>query len=350
MAARLFDEYDELPGGFLAAAPADLHRCMPRPGIIRLPGMRQPAVAVVLLLHGNEPVGLQAVQRLLLHHRGRPLPRALTLVVGNTRAAALGQRHLDDQPDFNRVWPGTEQPGSPESRMFAQIVERLGADGLFAAIDLHNNTGRNPHYACVNVLDDAFLNLAGLFGRTVVYFTRPRGVASMALAALAPSVTLECGHPNDEAGVRHAMEFIDAVLHLSRFPSHPPEPRSIEVFHTVAQLRVRPGLRVGLDESADVVLEPDLDRMNFRIVPAGTRLARQSGEGLDPLTATDSNGRDVTADYLDQRGTDLRLLRPMMPSMLTLDTRVIAQDCLCYLMEPMDLAQTASVGGDRVRA
>lgn len=339
MSGLLFDEYDGLPEGFLSARPEGLHRCLPRPGIIRLPGIRTPAVAVVLLLHGNEPVGLQAVQQLLQHYAGRRLPRALTLVVGNVEAAAVGQRHLDRQPDFNRIWPGTEQPGSEESRMFAQIVDRLREDGLFAAIDLHNNTGRNPHYACVNFLDDGFLNLASLFGRTVVYFTRPRGVASMALAALAPSVTLECGHPNDATGIRHAMEYIDAVLHLSRFPDHPPDARSIEVFHTVAQLRVRPGLRVGLDEGADVVLEPDLDRMNFRILPAGARLVRQTGETRGSLIATDSDGREVTADYLDQGGPDVRLRQPMMPSMLTLDTRVIAQDCLCYLMEPLKLSQ-----------
>ena len=114
MNVPLFDEYDELPECFLTATPENLHRHVLRSVIIRLPGRTQPAVAVVLLLHGNEPVGLQAVQRLLYSYAARTLPRALTLVVGNVRAAALNQRHLDDQPDFNRIWPGTEQPGSPE--------------------------------------------------------------------------------------------------------------------------------------------------------------------------------------------------------------------------------------------
>jgi hypothetical protein len=339
MQAAPFDEYFGVPEGFLDVPPDQLSRCLPRPSVIRLDGRRRPALAVVLMLHGNEPVGLQAVQRLLRRYGDRPLPRALTLVIGNVRAAALSQRHLDDQPDFNRVWPGTEQAGSPEALMFARIIDTLRADGLFAAIDLHNNTGRNPHYACVNVLDDAFLHLAALFGRTVVYFTRPRGVASMALAALAPSVTVECGHPGEEAGIRHAEEFIDGVLHLSAFPTRTPDPRSIEIFHTVAQVRVRPGLRAGVDEPADVLLDPNLDYLNFQILPAGTRLVRQAHPGLQALTATSSEGRDVTGDYLEEFGRDLRLRRPMMPSMLTLDTRVIAQDCLGYLMEPLDLTR-----------
>ena len=342
MRAAPFDEYTGLPEGFLDISPEQLHRCLPRPSVIRLEGRRQPALAVVLMLHGNEPVGLQAVQRLLRRYTQRPLPRALTLVIGNVHAAAVSQRHLDDQPDFNRVWPGTEQAGSPEAVMFGQIVDTLRAEGLFAAIDLHNNTGRNPHYACVNVLDDTFLHLAALFGRTVVYFTRPRGVASMALAALAPSVTVECGHPGDEAGIRHAEEFIDSVLHLSQFPTRAPDPRSIEIFHTVAQIRVRPGLRVAVEEPADVLLDPNLDYLNFQILPAGTRLVRQAQPGLQALTAVSSEGTDVTGDYLEESGRDLRLLRPMMPSMLTLDTRVIAQDCLGYLMEPLDLGRDSA--------
>jgi len=349
MQAAPFDTYTSLPAGFLDVSPEYLHRCLPRPSVIRLEGRRQPAVAVVLMLHGNEPVGLQAVQRLLHRYAARPLPRALTLVVGNVRAAALGQRHLDDQPDFNRVWPGTEQAGSPEALMFARIIDTLRADGLFAAIDLHNNTGRNPHYACVNALDDAFLHLAALFGRTVVYFTRPRGVASMALAGLAPSVTVECGHPGEEAGIRHAETFIDSVLHLSDFPARAPDPRSLEIFHTVAQVRVRPGLRVAIEEPADVLLDPELDYLNFRVLPAGTRLVRQANAGLQALTAVSSDGRDVTADYLEETGRDLCLRHPMMPSMLTLDTRVIAQDCLGYLMEPLDLTESVKRGDRHVR-
>ncbi|ADC72796.1 succinylglutamate desuccinylase/aspartoacylase [Thioalkalivibrio sp. K90mix] len=330
-------ELYELPEGFLDASPQTLHECVPEPTLIHLEGQRAPALAVVLLLHGNEPVGLQAVQRLLRRYTGRTLPRALTLMVGNPRAAAVSQRHLDEQPDFNRIWPGTEQSGSPEAECFAETCRRLEQRGLFAAIDLHNNTGRNPHYACINHLEPAFMNLAALFGRTVVYFTRPRGVASMALARIAPSVTLECGPPNDEAGIQHAFEMLDAVLHLDHFPEHPPRSGDIDIFHTVAQVRVRPGLQAGLDAQHDVRLEPDLDRLNFQLLPAHSTLVHIRPEVDSPLVAIAEDGREVTEEYLETRGDEIRLKRAAMPSMLTLDSRVIAQDCLCYLMEPLAL-------------
>lgn len=332
-------EYHGLPEGFLDSDPRDLHQLLPEPALIHVPGQRQPPLAVVFLLHGNEPVGLQALQRVLRRHAGQDLPRSLVLVAGNVQAAALNHRHLDDQPDYNRVWPGTEQPGSLEAEYFAAVVQRLRSLGVFAAVDLHNNTGRNPHYACINVLKPQFLHLAGLFGQTIVYFTRPRGVASMALAALAPAVTLECGHPGEEAGIEHAADYLDRLLSLDDWPTSPP-PTDLDIYQTVARVRVRPGLRVGLEgeQDVDIWLEPDLDRKNFQSLPAGTPLLRLATPGLEPLVATDPDGREVTDAFLCE-GKDgrVRLCQAVMPAMLTLNTRVIAQDCLGYFMKPLRL-------------
>ena len=98
-------------------------------------------------------------------------------------------RHLDGQPDYNRVWPGSETDGTAEHALMRDVMQRMADREIFASIDVHNNTGLNPHYACVNVIDNRFLHLAALFSRTVVYFLRPLGVQSMALAKLCPAVT-----------------------------------------------------------------------------------------------------------------------------------------------------------------
>lgn len=344
-----FDIYNELPAAFFSMDARNLYRLFSRPALIHLPGLRSPAVAVILLLHGNEPVGLQATQRLLQRYVGRTLPRSLILVVGNVEAARYGLRRLDGQPDFNRVWPGSDLAPTAEHGIFSAILAHLRQDGIFAAIDLHNNTGLNPHYACINFLEDRFLNLANLFGRTIVHFTRPRGVASMALATIAPSVTLECGHPNDETGVEHAAQFIDAVLHLSRVPDRRPQPQEMNLFHTVVQVRIRPGCSVDVEADADVILPKALDRMNFSLFPEGTPLVRHRKlrAGI-PLVATAQDDRDVTGDYLGVEGEWIVLRRALMPSMLTMDLRVIQQDCLCYLMEPIDIARLSATGAECV--
>jgi hypothetical protein len=102
-----------------------------------------------------------------------------------------------------------------------EVIEIVATHRPFASIDIHNNTGNNPHYACVNRLDDRHLHLARLFGRTVVYFNRPQGVQSAALAELCPAVTIECGRIGGLAGVEQAADFVSSALSLSQFRSHP---------------------------------------------------------------------------------------------------------------------------------
>ncbi len=332
----MLQQYDGVPDGFLDAAPRDLAAVLGGPSLIRLPGRRHPPLFVSVMLHGNEPAGLEAVQRLLTAHQGHTLPRELVIFVGNVRAAAAGVRRLDGQPDFNRIWPGTEEPGTAEADMAAQVVRLMEREGLFASIDVHNNTGLNPHYGCINRLEPEFLGLASLFSRTLVYFTRPLGVQSLAFAPLCPAVTLECGRAGDRRGSDHAFEFLDAVLHLQAIPDHPAE-ADLGLFHTVARVRVPETQSFGFGQNASGIrFFEDLERMNFRELPAGTPLAAWDGPGV-PLLVEDERGEDVAGRYFRNEGGELLTASRFMPSMLTLDEQVIRQDCLCYVMERLPL-------------
>ncbi len=329
---------DDLPQGLLATDSRGLAALLGAPTLIHLPGLREPALFVSVLMHGNEPGGWDAVRGLLaerIAHFGEPrLPRALSLFIGNVSAAEQGVRHLPGQPDYNRVWPGGELPHSPEHGLMATLVETMHRRGVFASVDLHNNTGSNPHYACVNRLDHRFLHLATLFGRIVVYFTRPTGVQSMAMAELCPAVTLECGKAGETLGVLHARAMIDAALRMAALPDHPVAPQDIDLFHTVAQIKVPPDLSLAFPpESADLVLDPEIERLNFRELPPGTpfaRVARHLGIGLQVL---DEQGWEVGERFFHVERGEVRLDRPLMPSMLTRNLDVIRQDCLGYLME-----------------
>lgn len=225
--------------------------------------------------------------------------------------------------------------------MVRQVMEIMGQQPPFASIDLHNNTGRNPHYACINKLDTGFMHLASLFSRTVVYFIRPDSVLSMAFADLCPSVTIECGRPGEPHGVEHAVEFVDACLHLSEFPAHAVAPHDIDLFHTVAVVKVPAHLSVGLQgEVADVCLPNELDQLNFCELTPGTVLGYVSHEAIGAgLLATDEAGQDISERYFMLEDTHIRTRMPVMPSMLTMDTAIIKQDCLCYLMERLDAGQ-----------
>lgn len=331
---------DHLPDGMLSAEPTEIYKVLPGPTLIELPGQREDTLFVSVLQHGNEDTGLRALQKILQQYKDSLLPRRLALFVGNVQAARYSLRCLDGQPDFNRVWPGSELAATPEHDMMLQVVARVSAQPLFASIDVHNTTGRNPHYACVNRLDAHYLHLAKLFSRTVVYFIRPKGVLSAALAPYGPSVTLECGKVGEQSGVGHVMEYIDACLHMDSLPEQAIRHGELDLFHSVAMVAIPAQCSFGIGVEAgdfDIRLRDDLDQLNFLEVPEATLFAEIKPGLAQPFVALDEQGVDVAQRYFAVQDNEIRCTRSVMPSMFTLNKKVIEQDCLGYIMERVGL-------------
>ncbi len=244
-------QLDELPPALLTARACEVDDILPGPTLIHLAGRREQPLFVSILLHGNEDVGLLAIQQVLQEHQAQQLPRALSIFVGNVEAARHGVRRLDHQPDSNRVWPGSDTEGTAEHALMQSVVDEMRCRAVFASIDLHNNTGRNPHYGCVNRMDHKHLQLASLFSRTVVFFLRPHGVQSQAFATFCPAVTCECGKVGDATGVTRAAEFVRSCLHLSEIPDHELPEGDVHVFRTVATAKVRPNAAFGFSSALD---------------------------------------------------------------------------------------------------
>lgn len=332
------NELHDLPAGILEMESHQLGECLPGPSLIHLAGEKQEAVFVSVLQHGNEDTGWLAVRALLKRYNGRTLPRALSLFISNVEAARYRVRRLEHQIDYNRVWPGCDSTGTDEHRLMREVWEVMRGRNVFASIDIHNNTGSNPHYACINRLDWRFVCLARLFSKTLVYFIKPIGVQSLAFAQLCPSVTVECGQPGEAGGIEHAQQFIDNVLKLDEI-GHEPDISDAKLFHTVASVKVPDHISVGFAEQGerDLMLVDDIDRLNFVEQPAGTVFARVCEGERYCVEVWNETGQEVSADYFELRDDLLVTRRPLMPSMLTRDVRIIKQDCLCYLMERMAL-------------
>jgi len=330
----MLNELDSLPQGLLETPVEGLAELLGGPTLLHLAGRRPQPLFVTVLAHGNESTGFYALQSLLAHYQEQALPRALSVFIANVDAASQGLRLLDGQADYNRVWPGGVDSATPEAMMMQQVTDIMQARQPFASIDIHNNTGINPHYACINRIDNQFLHLASQFSRTVVYFIRPLGVQSMAMSYLCPAVTIECGKPDQEYGMEHARDFIDACLHMSELPQQPVPSHDVDLFHTVAIVKEPETLSFGFaDTDVDLRLLSDIDHLNFRELPVGSRLGWVR-EGLDMrLDVRDDNDQDVFDRYFKVDDGVLFTTCPFMPSMFTLDECVIRQDCLGYLME-----------------
>lgn len=325
--------FDAFPEHLLDVSAGDLWRYLPGPSLFVLPGRHPDPLFVSVLLHGNEDTGWQAMQRVLRSHLASGLPRALLLFVGNIAAAKADVRTLPRQSDYNRVWPGTPHADAPEAALMREVVATVRHHAPFASIDIHNNTGNNPHYACVNSLSEPFLHLARLFGRTVVYFKRPAGVQSAALAQICPAVTVECGRPGGPAGVERAAEFVSAALALSHFPEHAVPDGDLDLMQTFAIVKVPPGRSFSYNGSeADFRFRADLDRLNFSELDPGVSFGTLGSDGEHRLDVLPGDDMDVGAPYFAYRGQEIVLSRPAIPAMLTLDANAVRLDCLGYLM------------------
>jgi len=328
-------ESDRLPDGLLDAGPRDLHRLLPGPSLFHLRGRREAPLFLSVLLHGDEETGWFAAREVLRRYRRRELPRALSLFVGNVAAAREGRRCLPGQLDYNRVWAGAKGGGGfPEEAMARKVVETMRARGVFASVDVHNNTGLNPHYSFVQRLENGFLQLAALFGRLVVFSLKPEGTLPGAFSSLCPSVAVECGRREDAGGVPHTLEFLDACLHLAEIPDHPPAARDVELYHTVAVVKVPADVSLGFDGGeTDLAFRNDLDRLNFQELPPGTGLGRL-GPGSDArLQVRDAEDRDAADRYFHLRDGEIRTAAPFIPAMFTVSVEAVRQDCLGYLMQ-----------------
>ena len=337
----MLTELTQVPEALYTAEATELHSILGGPTLIHLNGRRPEPLFLSVLLHGNEITGWHALRSLLCRYRETRLPRSLSVFIGNVDAARVGLRHLDSQSDYNRVWPGCEESRDrPECHMMQRITDTMRERKVFASVDVHNNTGINPHYACVNVVQNDFLHLATLFSRTVVYFTRPVGVQSAAFASICPSVTVECGQVGQEFADQHALEYMQACLNLSELPQHPVAEHDLDLFHTVAIIKVPEQASIGFgNDQADFVFSSELDHLNFRELAEGARIGHTDVFSKHRLMAWDNKGHEVGSSFFRYQDGEITLARAVMPSMLTRNERVIRQDCLGYLMERYPLNQ-----------
>lgn len=339
-----------LPDGFLEAMPRDMEGLLQVPTLMHIAGEAgKPALFVSTLLHGNEHSGLFAVQALLRKYRkeGRLLPRPMLLFIGNLRAAHRNCRLMPGQVDYNRIWDCAGD--SEEHDLARNVLDYAARQDLFAAVDIHNNTGANPHYGCVNHLDRQTLSLARLFGDTLVYFTEPHEVLANAFSQFCPSFTIECGLSGEWHGVEHSIELLEAVLAAESLDATDAELAALDVHETVVRVRVPKTalFDFGNDNAqVDFRFPENFEHLNFVEQPEGSLLGWRFNAD-EALEVIDNAGNNVAHEFIYYEGNEIRTRRDVVPSMFTKDKQAVVTDCLGYFMlrrrlpAPLPLRQAA---------
>ncbi len=330
----MLNEMNHIPDAFLEARAEDLHNILQAPTLFHLEGSNPQPLFICTLLHGDETTGLYAIQRLLKKYQDKPLPRAISLFVGNIAAAKENQRRLDTQDDYNRIWPGSHHNDSPEKDMMQIVTNIMEKKRPFASIDIHNNTGKNPHYGCINILNPHGLILASAFSDIAVYFTDPKGVQSSAFSDFCPAVVLECGQASDKSGEDHALSYLDTILNMDNLSSQ--GSNNLKLYHTIARVTIPKTVTIG-DSSRDICLNTQLEDKNFHQIQTGTEFATVNSSKQQLILVSSESHEDITEEYMEVKDDKLLFKKSITLSMFTRSERAIRQDCVCYFMEELRL-------------
>lgn len=326
---------NHIPDAFLDAKAEDLCDLLKAPTLFHLEGINPQPLFISTLLHGNETTGFYAVQRLLKKYKDASLPRAISIFIGNIEAAKENQRRLDTQDDYNRIWPGSHHDDSSEKDMMQTVTNIMEKKKPFASIDIHNNTGKNPHYGCINILNPHGLILASKFSDIAVYFTDPKGVQSSAFSDFCPSVVLECGQASDKSGEDHALSYLETILEMDDLSSQ--DSSNLKLYHTIARVIIPKTIRIGdnSDGNSDITLNHELEEKNFHQIQPGTEFASVTPNKEKTIIVTSESHEDITEEYIEMSANKLLFKKPITLAMYTTSERAIRQDCVCYFMEEL---------------
>ena len=162
-----------------------------------------PEVAVVGAIHGDEPCGPVAIDRLVAE--APPVRRPVKFVVANEEALDAGVRYLDE--DLNRAFPGDSDVESHERRLAAHLARELRG---CTTLSLHSTRSFAEPFALVDRVDAATRAICPHLPVSVVVetdrFTDGR------LIEHPHTVEVECGLQGTDEAAENAYDLIRAFL------------------------------------------------------------------------------------------------------------------------------------------
>lgn len=223
-------------------------------------GEGPPEIAIVGGIHGDEPCGVAAVERLM--ESPPSVDRPVALVVANELAIERGERFVDT--DLNRAFPG-DPGGSHEERLAARLETELQGCRVLA---LHSTQSHDKPFAVVDQLNDWTRSVCRRLPVDAVVETG--SFVEGRLFASADVVEVECGRQRSETATENAHELARAFLATEGAVPTSTPPRDRPIYRLRDRVPKRPAT------TYDIRVE------NFRRVAAGDVFATADG---DPIRA-----------------------------------------------------------------
>jgi hypothetical protein len=148
---------------------------------------------------------------------------------------------------------------------------------------------------------------------------------------------VECGQPDLPDGTAHALAYVETCLNLESFANLPDSAiADINLFHTVAIVKIPSELNFSFSTNPndDITFPAAMDELNFCELPAGKTFGKVKNQKAY-LWVVNEQGEDVGDRFFETRDGEIILKKSVIPSMISLNPKIVRQDCLCYLMERM---------------
>ena len=307
-----------------------------QPTLIHIPGQdRSRNRALCTLLHGNEPSGTRALHRWLTQRERLPAVDILCFFGAVKTALAepgFYYRQLPGEPDLNRCFkPPFTSPQGQIAEHYLQLLELTKPEAL---IDIHNTSGMGPSFAVTRKLDSAHETLASLFTERLLLTELRLGALFEYSERNVPTVTVECGGPDDPHSDQMAYEGILNFVNQADVLTPVPRDWPMEVLQEPVRLEIQPGASVCYQESfnpnCDLTLFPDVERHNFGSIQPDEPLGWIRPESWQKLSMKTPNGKEVLNQLLVERQGKLFPARPLKLFMITTNPTIAVSDCIFY--------------------
>lgn len=189
-------------------------------------GEGEPSHAVVYHIHGDEPCGKKAVEKLI--ESEHEIRKPLKLVFANEKAADQNERYID--ADLNRVFPGNPESDLHEEQLAPKIIEELED---LKTLNIHSTRSQPTPFGTLKDTDEKSFELAKATGAgKFALFDNSNG----SLENYADSILVEAGPQGTGKAVEQAYQTLLNFLGFYDIIDYEPdleEPEIYRVFETV---------------------------------------------------------------------------------------------------------------------
>lgn len=230
-------------------------------------GEGTPAVAIVGSIHGDEPCGKRAIERIL--EDDPDVERPVKLIVANEEALERDERYVDE--DLNRAYPGDPDADTHEGRLAHNLRQELVG---CTTLSLHSTQSYGDPFAIVSQVDEI---AQAIVPRLPVEILVECGEYAAGRFIEQPhTLEAECGLQQSDAAADNAYWLVRAFLAATNAL---PEPTTDDRIHS------RGTDEVDVFRLIDRIGKPPAEQYevrahNFQRVDAGEVFATADGEAF----------------------------------------------------------------------